>query len=410
MRASRRVSHALGALAVLIGLAASGASASAATVVVGNCMGASGLPTITAGVSVANPGDTVEVCPGTYVEQVPIIENITLTGIPGKANPVLTYPATPECFFQPDMTSIEYCPEIYVYSTASPTIERITLDGSNFPIKCSGPLPDHYPTGVLFQDSGGTVRDSQIVNQASCNFGEDGAGVVAFPTVEGDNSLTITGNTITNYGTFAISITGIIYPSATVIDESGTISNNTITNDDLSQEVILTSYTTNLRISGNTINGGGVGTGLNDSDDTDLTISLNTINNVCGDSIYLQFLDHATVNFNTLNDPPDCPDSAGVLADCMDLSSIAFNTITGPPGPPEPASAGIILYSCGGEGPHQKGSSDNTIVLNSIQNFCAGVLTGSPADTDNNIIFNAFANISPGLDVMPGDSCPAPGI
>jgi hypothetical protein len=56
-----------------------------------------------------------------------------------------------------------------------------------------GPLPNYYPTGVLFQDSGGTVRNSKILNQASCDFGGDGAGVVAFPTVEGDNSVTITG-------------------------------------------------------------------------------------------------------------------------------------------------------------------------------------------------------------------------
>jgi pectin methylesterase-like acyl-CoA thioesterase len=85
------------ALAMVFGAAAAilfGTSASAATLVAGKCA-LGGYAQIQQAVDQAASGDTVQVCPGTYPEQVVIKKNITLIGIKGKTGyPTIIYPTS----------------------------------------------------------------------------------------------------------------------------------------------------------------------------------------------------------------------------------------------------------------------------------------------------------------------------
>ena len=60
-------------------------AAQASTVYVGTC-GSPNYPTITAAVSAVPTGSTVNVCPGTYAEQVRINKNLTLNGVQNGTN------------------------------------------------------------------------------------------------------------------------------------------------------------------------------------------------------------------------------------------------------------------------------------------------------------------------------------
>ena len=67
----------------------------ASTLVVGTCKPGTSFSKIQLAVNAASPGSTIDVCPGTYPEQVTIAESLTLQGVvsANSARPVITVPA-----------------------------------------------------------------------------------------------------------------------------------------------------------------------------------------------------------------------------------------------------------------------------------------------------------------------------
>jgi pectin methylesterase-like acyl-CoA thioesterase len=144
----------------------------AATYVVGTCKPK--LPTfssIQAAVNSAPIGTTVQVCPGTYAEQVTIPTPLTLVGISNgnSDDVVITVPTS-------GLTSVPgaFGDTVFAQVTAdaglagSVNISNITLDGTGNGIDCQG-----WAVGIFYpSDASGTVNEVTVRNfqPTSCGY------------------------------------------------------------------------------------------------------------------------------------------------------------------------------------------------------------------------------------------------
>jgi len=142
------------------------ASANAAgTVFVGGC-GTPTYATIQDGINHATAGSTVDVCPGTYPEQVSINKRLTLQGIAvGTADQAIV--AAPPGGVVANTVSLatgeSIAAQIWVHDTAGVTISNLTVDGSGNGISaCSPDL-----IGVYYQDASGAVNRIVARNQTA---------------------------------------------------------------------------------------------------------------------------------------------------------------------------------------------------------------------------------------------------
>ncbi len=158
-------------------------SSFAKTYYVGTCH-ASSYSTISAAVAVALPGSKVEVCPGTYPEQVFIMQALTLEGISsanaGRARitpPIPPAGGPPNWTFVPDPDggSSMVAPQIYVNSPAGAvTIENLTIDAS---LETTSPAcfaaGFWFTTAILLENSSATIKGVNTVGQgknSGCGF------------------------------------------------------------------------------------------------------------------------------------------------------------------------------------------------------------------------------------------------
>src|SRR5579863_8147018 len=133
----------------------------ASTVVVGNCNPS--LPkfsTIQAAVTAVPVGGFVEVCPGTYTEQVTIAKKLTLTGIQsgtGDAAVVLP-PSGGLAVNGTDIFGNPVAAQIFVTNPGgNVTVERLTIDGTgNNLAGCVSTTIE----GIYFQNASGTVTNN----------------------------------------------------------------------------------------------------------------------------------------------------------------------------------------------------------------------------------------------------------
>jgi len=137
----------------------------AGTVFVGGC-GTPSFPTIQDGVNHATAGATVDVCPGTYPEQVIINKRLTLQGIAvGTSNQaVVAAPAGGVVANTVSLTTGELiAAQVWVHDTTGVTISNLTVDGASNGISaCSPDL-----VGVYYQDASGVVEHIVARNQTA---------------------------------------------------------------------------------------------------------------------------------------------------------------------------------------------------------------------------------------------------
>jgi hypothetical protein len=191
----------------------------AKTYYVGSCKtGAYG--TIGAAVAAVPAGSIIDVCPGTYPEQVVISQPLTLQGISsgGSAQPTIAMPSAGLT----TITSIVFATvAAQVEVTAGPVnITGITVDGT----AASSVCPTVWDIGIYyFSGASGTIDAVQTANQ-NCNT--NGMGIYAENETATPLSITVENSNVTRASQFGIEACSTETPSTL----TATIKNNYVAN------------------------------------------------------------------------------------------------------------------------------------------------------------------------------------
>lgn len=344
----------------------------ASVVQVGNCKPR--LPrytTIQQAVNSVPANSTIDVCPGTYPEQVTIPNALTLIGVSAtnQGAAVITAPAggMQGSSVMDAYTNVPVAAQILVdASGASVTINNITVDGSNNGItSCTPEL-----VGIFYQNSFGTVTHSNVLNEntPAANGCQSGQGIYV-QSSGGSSNVSITNNHVENYqkngivarqpGSIAtISANTVVGQGVTsgaaensieiAFGATGTVTSNTVGSDEYSDPNV------------------GTGAGILVYQAAHVTVTKNTVSDTqTGIGVYPvsgNDSDFASITNNLV--------SATHVFDGIDVCS-SNNTITGNTvnGSDE---AGVHLDSaCTGA------STNNVVNNNTINGACAGFLVGT---------------------------------
>lgn len=393
------------------GLLLAAAPMFAGTLAVGSCEPhLTSFPTISLAVAAAPSvgSTTIEVCPGTYPEQVRITKTITLKGIAsGNSNAAII--TAPSGGMVANATSFYGGPAIeaqVLVQNATATVEDLTMDasGSNLgSMGCSG-----YPIGIFYQNAGGTVTRNNVLNDilgaglTGCQSGlgiyvESGTTTIQpNPSTYAPSTVHITYNNVANFQKNGItgnaSGTDVTISSNVVVGQgpwngaaqnsvqiafgaTGTVTSNTVGSDVWAPDVF-----------GDT---GDAAAGILVYASSNITVSTNSVSNTqYGIAVVSETPGDgagATVNSNTI--------TLTHLYDAIDLcsngNSAANNKITG-------ADESGIHFDDTCADP----ATGNSATSNTISGTCAGVLEGPSATgtTTPNTYYNAVNLVLTGSD------------
>ena len=382
-----------------------GQAARASTVVVGSCKPSlTSFSTIQAAVNAAPSGSNIDVCPGTYPEQVTIsAKSLTLIGIPAGTSDaaVLIPPPGGLAINATDIGGGAVAAQIFVENSTGVTISHLTVDGNGNALgSCGTNL-----IGIYFKNSAGKITDNVAHNQIlgpadeGCQVGlgidvesDSGApavnvsnnsvhnyqknGITASgPGTGGGPAMAITGNTVIGIGaTPVIAQNGIqIGLGSTGKVTSNTVADNIYTGGNSAGAGILIYASTNITVSGNSV------------ESTQFGIATVT------DPTYGP-ADNATINTNHIGGTQNFD----AIDLCSNGNTAEQNTIYG-----GQAQSGIhIDDECPGPGSTPSGIN-NIAKNNMINEPCAGLLLGS--GSPNTISPNTFFNVT--HTALAGDSC-----
>ena len=140
-------------------------SAAAQTSAVGNCKPSlPSYPTIQLAVNAVIAGSLIQVCPGSYPEQVVVNKNVTLKGIAAANQGAAIITSPPGGLVQNTAslaTGNPIAAQLLVQAPATAvSITNITVDGSNNLIATCG----LNPIGIYFQNASGTITRAAVLN------------------------------------------------------------------------------------------------------------------------------------------------------------------------------------------------------------------------------------------------------
>jgi len=407
-------------------------TASAETNIVGTCKAGAQFPTISFAIRASTPGSTIYICPGTYPEQLLITESLTLIGVgadglsgagaTGANNPVITPPTfgglQANASDLSDGSAIAAQIAVVTPEGASTPIKvnisNIAVDGANNQIVGCGP----DLVGIYYQNASGTINDVVARNQAlTTTLGGCQSGLAIFVqsgyTSGGTSVVTIENSSVHSYQKNGITVDG----SGTV----ATITYNSVVGQGatplIAQNGIQVSDGANGKVTYNTV-----------TDD----VYVNPPN--CGTSCYgasgiLLYDSGGTsasplaITGNILSNTQLAVVAYGDSAGTADYNNVTSNKITGTLAAGTFLDDGIdlcsnnntaasnIVFNSSGSGIHidstcteSTGSTGNntTVTKNTINEACAGVLTGSGTGSSqsSNISYNVVQV------AQAGDSCP----
>ena len=383
------------------------ALAEGAILTVGTCPGA-GFSTIQSAINAASSGDTVDVCPGAYPEQVSINKSLTLEGIRvgGQDAAVVEPPAGGLLANATDpMTGTSETAQVLVTQGSSKhrtsvTLQNLIIDGANNGVAACIPAI----VGILYQDAGGTVLHVATRNQtltatlSGCDSGT-GIRVESSPAVQGTTSVTVRSSTIHDYQKNGITALGdgssvslvfnsirgqgpttggpengiqVSFGAVGQIENNDIIDNVFIGNNAFAASGVLVFASSKVRVTGNTIGNNQFGIAAEST--TGATADNTTIKN--------------NVIFGTV-------DVDGIDL-CSNNNVVSKNRIA------NSGQSGVDLDSgCGTTG------NNNTVTQNGINEACAGILEES-GTSGNTIVSNKFFNVI--NTILSADECPAQAV
>lgn len=390
------------------------ASANAAQVFVGGC-GTPSFTTIQDAVNNVIPGTVVNVCPGTYPEQVAINKRLTLQGIAvGTAKQaIVAVPAGGVVANTVSLTSAEpIAAQIWVHDTVGVTISNLTVDGSGNGISsCSPDL-----IGVYYQDASGTVNHVVARNQTAgltspLNGCETGlgifvqSGVSIFTAQDGTSAVTVLNCSVHDFQKNGISGNEVGTTMNALLNQvrgqgptTGAAENGIqiafgADGEAVNNTVIDMIYSPCVSIS----DCAAIGNGILIFDSQGITVSSNHVGNTQGGIAILgdgEFsADNQTILGNIL-DGTLVGDGINVCG--SNGGAITNNTVAG-----SGRSAIHLDSTCTGIGGPAGGGA--TLSGNSLNEACAGILNGTAGNTIS--ATNTFFNVT--NTTLAGDSCPA---
>ena len=194
------------------------------------------------GITVAAPGNTVNVQAGTYVDQVQIGKAITLTGAGNST--IIDSPATlPSSFTTGGVT---YFPVVLVQG-ADATVENLEINGGGYG------NANNRLAGLAFYNAGGSAAGLTVTGTEDTPLDgvQAGYGIIARSDDSAVRGLSISDNTVEDYQKNGIDVRGN--------GTTATISGNTVTGSDVTgvigQNGIVIGFGAAATISGNTIDG-----------------------------------------------------------------------------------------------------------------------------------------------------------
>lgn len=374
-------------------------------------------------------GDTVAICPGNYPEQVKITKAITVSGIRGFSQPVITAPPGGVVQNTTDLSGFPIAAQILVEPSAplDVTVRNLIVDGANNNLNsCAVDLE-----GVYYKNAGGSIVGTTERNQLlpeGLQGCQDGLGIF----VESDNTsvdkISITNNTVTNFDKNGITVdhkganADIVANTVTgmgptdVIAQNGiqvaygataNITGNTISNLIYSPETTGSSgiimydlqasvYAAPSTVQKNHITNAQYGVVLDavegQSGGSPVQVAHNTITNAqfAGIGLYSdnyftpgESADYINVAVNTIQNtnPYDGIDV------CSDHNTILKNKVSN-----SNTEAAIHLDGLCTEPDNSQSGVDNTVDSNKISVACVGILSGPPAEA-NDVEKNKFSDV-----------------
>lgn len=368
------------------------------TVAVGSCRPAfPQYPTITAAIAGAPDGGSIQICPGTYTEQVTISKNLTIQGVQSGNSglPSIVPPAgglvqniTSYNVSSGFLTNRGLAAQVIVNPGLNVSISNLSLDASNNLVPDCGPVV----VGIYFADSSGTVNHVAFKNQtAGCTF-FGFAGFMTYPQGDGvfvqsdgfiPASATVSNSSFHNVGWMALHADGnlasVSIKNNTLVGPGITYGNGVLVEGTAAAPYVTGNSESNASSVGQTtgywgilLNGCAGGSVVNNN-----TVSNSTLGIVA-------FCSSNTVNNNKVFD------SAGDgIQVCGNSNIVQNNTIN------DSGGAGVnLVQGCADQ--------NNIVSANIINGACTGLLIGTDAvsntTTPNTMYSSKFL-------VLSGNSC-----
>jgi len=198
---------ALAILSVTLLMGAFGQNLFAATVVVGNCRNLVQFATISDAIAAVPSGSVIQICPGTYHEQLSINKSLTLTGVPsGTSDAIVILP--PSGGLTGNATSLSsgnpIAAHVGVLGPATVNMNNIIVDSiGNGQSGCSPPTL----VGILYQNATGTLNHVVTRNQwvgasesdTASNGCQTGLGIFAQSGSGGTSKLSVIASSVHDY-------------------------------------------------------------------------------------------------------------------------------------------------------------------------------------------------------------------